>query len=679
MDNEFEILFDQMPDATLVLDSEGRILLANRATAALTGYAPHELTGQELDLLMAVPPLGPGAAQGMRDPDRDRWIRKKDGTRIPADLHLTVIPWRGSTAILATVHDSAQLSREPQTRQYYERILNTMNLEIATFDAAGRYEFVNRHTLDSESDRASLIGKSDEDLSTMEGWPPAVAENRRAWMEEAFAKKEPVEFEEVLPSAGWPRNYYRRFVPVLGPDGSVERLVGIGLDITKRKIAEDGLMFLAMHDKLTGLPNRVHLMDHMRTVVADAALENGEFALAFFDLDGFKFVNDAMGHQTGDDLLVEVGGRLALAAGEEHFVSRHGGDEFVLVIHNTKSDVRVGDLIQEVHDIFGEPFHLGGRTFQITACSGIAVYPRDARDAEGLLRCADLALYHAKSRGKNQCHFFTADLERKAVRRMEIEQDLRRAVENQDFQAVFQPIEDIRSGRIYGMESLVRWSRALPDEFVPIAEDTGLVRGITDFMLAASSEASAAWQKIQPGVRITVNVASGEFRMPAFFQRVLDILKSYPFDPPLLVLEITETSLLQGGPETREVLEAIQACGIAIAVDDFGAGYSSLRYLAEFPIDTLKIDKYFVKDVDTTPRHREICRGIIALAHNLGIRVIAEGVERKSQYEIMGELGCDAVQGWYIARPMPAPEAAAFLHSRGNHRSESLKSAFHPI
>ncbi len=677
MGSEFEILFEQMPDATLILDQEGRIFLANRAMETLTGYPPEELVGQELDALMTGPPVGQGSS-GAQDQGRDRWILKKDGTQIPADLHLTSIPWRGSTAILATMHDSAELSREPQTRQYYERILNTMNLEIATFDPQGNYEFLNRHALEAEADRASIIGHGDEHLSHMHGWPLSVAENRRAWMQEAFSKKEPVEFEEVLPSAGWPRNYYRRFVPVLGPDGSVERLVGIGLDITKRKIAEDGLMFLATHDKLTGLPNRVHLMDHMRNVVSDAAEGNHELALAFFDLDGFKFVNDAMGHQMGDDLLVEVGGRLALAAGEEHFVSRHGGDEFVLVVESKNSNGRLGDLIQEVHDIFAEPFRLNGRIFQITACSGIAVYPRDAGDAEGLLRCADLALYHAKSRGKNQCHFFTADLQKRAVRRMSVEQELRRALDRRDFHAVFQPIEDLRSGRIYGMESLIRWSYAMPDEFVPIAEETGLVRGITDFMLAASSEVSAAWQKIQPGVRINVNVASGEFRMPAFFQRVLDIVKAYPIDPPLLVLEITETSLLEGGPETREILEAIQGHGIAIAVDDFGAGYSSLRYLAEFPIDTLKIDRYFVKDVEDTPRHREICRGIIALAHNLGIRVVAEGVERKSQYEIMGELGCDAVQGWYVARPMAAPEAAAFLRARGNHHQLPHEPLFRP-
>jgi diguanylate cyclase (GGDEF)-like protein/PAS domain S-box-containing protein len=439
---------------------------------------------------------------------------------------------------------------------------------------------------------------------------------------------------------------------------SRESVLFVGRDITERKALEDQLAYQALHDPLTELPNRVLFTDRLRHALSRAKRRQQAVAIMFMDLDNFKVVNDSLGHQTGDRLLQLVSKRLRNFLRPEDTVARLGGDEFVFLLEDT--DANGASRIAE--RILGElrtPFTLDRRQFFVTASVGITVGGSNGKRAAELLRDADLAMYRAKHSGKARYAVFEATMNARALERLELEHGLRRAVERNEFVVYYQPEVSLATGRIVAFEALVRWQHPergmlLPEQFIPLAEETGLVVPLGEAVLKEACRQAKEWHK-QPlfdSPAMSVNLSARQFREPGFVNTVAHIIDEAKLDPRHLFIEITESTAMSDAPATEATLEGLQDLGVRAIIDDFGTGYSSLSYLERFPVDYVKIHHSFVGGLGKQSRAETLGSAIINLAHALGLKVIAEGVETEEQFNRLRELGCDLAQGYYFARPL---------------------------
>lgn len=432
------------------------------------------------------------------------------------------------------------------------------------------------------------------------------------------------------------------------------------VDISEQKQAEAALHRLAYYDSLTGLPNRVLFNDRLHQALSEARRHQRFVALMLLDLDRFKVINDTMGHETGDALLREIADRLKHSVRGGDTVSRLGGDEFALVFADIGSLQDVAQLAQNLLAQFAAPVGINGREIFTGASIGIAVYPTDTDDADSLLKFADSAMYHAKEGGRNAYQFYSHEMTARVQARLRLETDLRRALEKSEFFLNYQPQVDARDNRITGVEALLRWrdsdgSLIPPAQFISLAEDTGLIVPIGKWVLDAACAQIKRWHDAgHAGLIMSVNVAPRQFRDPLFLDTVRRAIASSGIPPQALELEITESILLEHSEDTRRTLDALKAIGVTLAVDDFGTGYSSLSYLKRFPIDRVKIDQSFVRDIAADADDLAIVRAIIALARALRLAVIAEGVETAEQLELLRRDGCHDYQGYFFARPMDA-------------------------
>ncbi|HEU0224209.1 MAG TPA: EAL domain-containing protein [Steroidobacteraceae bacterium] len=436
-------------------------------------------------------------------------------------------------------------------------------------------------------------------------------------------------------------------------------------DVTARKAAdarlrasERRLEHLAHHDPLTGLPNRLYLHSYLKRAL-DVSRDNGTpLALLFLDVDRFKFINDSRGHETGDALLKEVARRLKDAAGEGRLVVRMGGDEFVVVMPDAADSPAIEQLGNRILESLRQPFRFGDLQFLVTCSIGISVYPRDAADISMLVRSADTAMYHAKDRGRNNLQHYHATLIARVSDRVQLESRLRAAVDEERLQLVYQPQFDLRTGSVIGVEALLRWrdgngERQLTDELLRIAEETGLIIRIGDWVIREACRVRRAWQAALTGeFRMAVNLSPSQLRRPEFLTQLQAVLAATGLDPALLEVELTESAFMQYAGDEARPLHCLRQSGIGVAVDDFGVGYSSLSYLKHFPVTKLKIDRSFVRDLATDPNDAAIVRAILALAHSMRIPVCAEGVESADQVEFLVEHGCEYAQGYFFAQPM---------------------------
>jgi diguanylate cyclase (GGDEF)-like protein/PAS domain S-box-containing protein len=429
-------------------------------------------------------------------------------------------------------------------------------------------------------------------------------------------------------------------------------------DITAQRSAEARLIQLAEHDTLTGLPNRQAFADGMTST-----LESGEqVALLFVDLDRFKLVNDTLGHAAGDELLVAVAARLRSAVRNSEVVARIGGDEFVILATPVTC---VGDAERVAERLLAAlvpPFRISGRSLFVTASVGIALAGGDVASAEDTLRAADLAMYRAKTTGKARVVVFDESLRRDAELRLGVEQDLYRALAAPgQLRVWFQPVLSVATGRVVAAEALVRWQHPrrgllLPGEFLSVAEETGLMSPITKVVLAQSLTQARRWRDQGLKMIVSVNLSCRQLEEPGFEQEVADALDAAGLDPADLCVEVTETALLGAAGHGPDALRKLRELGVAVAIDDFGQGYSSLSYLRSYPADIVKLDRAFVNALETNPRDAAIVGGIIQLAHALGMICIAEGVERPGQLQRLTDLGCDQIQGFLLSRPCPPDE-----------------------
>lgn len=453
--------------------------------------------------------------------------------------------------------------------------------------------------------------------------------------------------------------------------GNPSRVAGSQTDITKRKKAESQLLFEILHDSLTSLPNRVLLMEYLEQAITKTETDKDySFAVLLIDLDRFKMVNNGLGHRLGDQLIIEVGKRLKESLRKKDVLARVGGDEFCLLLHDVNNISQAEDIAEHVLEVFEKPFYLEGNEVFASTSIGLVLNAKENETPEHLMRDADTAMHRAKAKGKSCYVAFDPMMHDRAVLLLNLENDLRRAVEREEFKIEYQPIVSLEKGGIVGFEALVRWNRpdrdsALQNEFIPVAEETGLIVPIGQWVLREACIQMAKWQKkYEQDLEISVNISGRQFARDDLVEQVLKILKESKLNAKSLKLEITESALMENSDSATAILHRLKQSDIQLHVDDFGTGYSSLSYLHRFPIDTLKIDRSFVSQLDKNGENIEIVRTIINLARNLNMKVVGEGVETAHQLSILRKLNCKFGQGYFFSTPVDGKTAEQLIASQ---------------
>jgi diguanylate cyclase (GGDEF)-like protein/PAS domain S-box-containing protein len=455
--------------------------------------------------------------------------------------------------------------------------------------------------------------------------------------------------------------------PIHDREGQATGAVIVFHDVSVARAMAGQLAHLAEHDFLTGLPNRMLLNDRVAQAITLAPRHMKKVAVLFLDLDGFKHINDSLGHPIGDKLLQAIGKRLVECVRGSDTVSRQGGDEFVVLLseveHAEDAAISAVRLLQGVAGSYSIDMH----DLHISASIGVSIYPDDGLDAETLIKNADTAMYQAKENGRQSYQFFKPSMNVRAVERQSIEESLRRAMERQEFTLHYQPKIDLRTGEITGAEALLRWTHPVrgpvsPAQFIPVAEDCGLILPIGKWVLREACKQARAWQNAGLALgTIAVNISAMEFRDDKFLEEVFAIINDSGLDPKFLELELTESVLMKRAEATESILKTLRARGVKVAVDDFGTGYSSLSYLRRLPIDALKIDQSFVRQITTDPDETTIVTAVIGMGRSLKLRVVAEGVETQQQLAFLQQHECDEAQGYYFSRPVVPQEFAKLL------------------
>ncbi|WP_236783678.1 EAL domain-containing protein [Azospirillum humicireducens] len=479
-----------------------------------------------------------------------------------------------------------------------------------------------------------------------------------------------LESDQPLLLGGRRSHFSLHFQPVTLA-GELKFVLAFAEDIGEKRRAEQHIQYLAHFDALTGLPNRVLLFDRIAQALREARREGSKVAVLFIDLDRFKVINDSLGHSFGDEVLRSVARRLQAGLRESDTVGRLGGDEFLIVLRRVTEPEDAARVAEKVVAHLASPFTVGGQNFVVTPSIGISLYPDDADDPEGLIRCADIAMYHAKEQGRNGFRFVTREMGARSRERMDLEGSLRKAIREGQLFLVYQPQVDTLTGRIVGLEALIRWRHPeegliMPGRFLPVAEETGLVLAMGDWVLFEACSQIRRWRsRFDLSIPVAVNVSGAQFRdgqLPAKVARALD---ANGLSGPELEVEVTESTLIDDVESAAATLGALKQRGVLIALDDFGTGYSSLSYLHRLPIDKLKIDRSFIHDLSTGASDVSVPRAIVGLGRSLGLSVIAEGVETQEQLQLLRDLSCESYQGFLFSRPVPAEEVERLLDRQG--------------
>jgi PAS domain S-box-containing protein len=492
----------------------------------------------------------------------------------------------------------------------------------------------------------------------------------------------------ILTTDGSERIIYQEAETILNEKGSIDKILGFAQDITEQRRSEEKIRYLAFFDSVTGLPNRAMLRQIFNHTLSTAKRYNRIFAILFVDLDHFKRINDTLGHDVGDALLRQVSDRLrgclrssdrmsryeqtedsSLPAGlfGGDAVTRLGGDEFVIVLTEIRAPENAAVVARRILETLYQPFEIGDHKLVVGASIGMSLYPLDGADFDTLLKKADTAMYHAKETGRNCAKYFVGRLNQRTIMRFNLEGQLREALEKEEFVLHYQPKLDIKSKCVVGVEALIRWNHPekgiiLPGEFIPIAEELGLIVPIGDWVLARALQKTTEWkQRGWEDLKVSVNISAVQFARSPLVERMAELLKTYGSDPRMLDIEITETVLLEDMQNCVNILNQLIEMGISVSIDDFGMGYSSFHYLNTLPLASLKIDRSFISGLDIHEGNAAIVRAMIGLAHNFNLAAVAEGVETQEQLDFLRENKCDQVQGFLFSRPMPAVEIELWI------------------
>jgi diguanylate cyclase (GGDEF)-like protein/PAS domain S-box-containing protein len=584
-----------------------------------------------------------------------------------------IIKSRATSLELELLH--SERSREAALRDSREKlaqVIDTVPALVSATDRKGRCMFMNAHKAAMHGlDSNTVVNRHLNDIIGNER-----AERSLALDQLVFRSGKPITSfeEEIVDAAGETRFYLTTKSPLRDGAGRIVNVLTTSLDITDRKRAESHLLHLAHHDTLTDLPNRVLLQDRLRRELARTRRGDRPFALHLLDLDHFKGINDALGHQIGDRLLKSVAERLCTVVRDSDTVARLGGDEFAILQTHVMRPQEATDLAARILEAISEPFVFDGEEITTSASLGITTHPSDGSDADVLIKNADVAMYQAKAAGRNGYRLYAPDMNAQARDRMALESDMRRGLQRDEFLLHYQPQIDATTGHITGAEALLRWQHPesgmiAPGNFLPLAEENGLIVPINEWVLREACSKAAEWARSGlPPLRVAVNLSPVQFRKQDVVQLVINILNDTKLNPGQLELELTESILMQNTEEVARDLLRLKDIGVSFSIDDFGTGYSSLSYIRNFPVDRLKIDQCFIRNLESNPSDAAIVRAIISLGHSLKLCVTAEGVETAEQAAILRAEGCDEFQGYFFGRPMPLADLLARVEEQ-NPRS----------
>ena len=572
--------------------------------------------------------------------------------------------------MLGTVRDITERKRAEESLLFKTALLEAQTETtidgILVVDDSGRIILTNRQFRVLYGVPQELLDAGN--ILPVRNYLAELAEDRDAFLEKIaylIGHREERSRDEIRLKDGKTLDRYSG--PLVDSTGSYRGRIWYFRDITERKTAEERVRFLAYYDALTGLPRLALLQDRLDDALAAARRRKERVAVLFLDLDRFKIHNDSLGHEFGDLLLKSAAERLKSCARDQDTVARIGGDEFIIVLSGIKDMDAAGGAANRIMNTLAREFTIEGRSVNVGCSMGISMFPEDGGDGATLLKKADAAMYCAKEGGRNNFRIFTEDMHTQALERSTIESNLRRALERKEFFLVYQPQMEIESGKITGVEALIRWQHPElglvgPVNFISIAENSGLIVPIGEWVLWTACAQARRWQ--QEGLLagpIAVNVSAVQFRQSGFVALIRKVLRETGLPPEQLELELTEGVLLSNADVTSPVLRELKEMGLKLAIDDFGTGYSSLSYLRQFPVSKLKIDSSFVRELDANPEDAVIIVAIIGMAKSLKLRVIAEGVENEAQIAFLQEHGCDEIQGYYFSRPITAAEVAEKL------------------
>ncbi|HYD60171.1 MAG TPA: EAL domain-containing protein [Noviherbaspirillum sp.] len=666
-------IIDSLPGMVYMFDQDGRYVRWNRNLETITGYShdevakahPLDFVAGESEKILVAKRIEQVLTEGCSSVEVD--LCTKDGRRIPYYFTGVRIELDGRPCVSGMGVDITERRAAEEILRLRNRAIQASVNAILITDLEGTIEYANpafeRITGYSVDE---TIGRNCRFLQGGDTEQPGIEILRSAVLrrEEASA---------LL------RNYRKdgslfwndiHIAPVRGPEGIATHFVGVLNDITAIKYYEKELERQVNVDALTELASRSVLKERIRDSIATAEHFDSSVTVGFMDLDNFKFINDSLGHNVGDELLKQVARRLVACLRGQDTVARYGGDEFAFVLVGQKDEKAIAALMERLLKTIGRPFEIAGHKFFVSCSIGLSFFPKDGKDADTLLKNADVAMYRAKERGRNNFQFYTPSMHRRATERLSLESKLRQALADGEFALHYQPKVDLRTGRISGTEALIRWhpgdgsSAIPPSTFIPLAEETGLIVPLGEWVLhTACAQNRILQQNGLPPVRVAVNISARQFEPSTIVALVRNALDATGLDASLLELELTESMIMRHPEETVSVLHDLKDMGIQLAIDDFGTGYSSLSYLQRFPVDRLKIDQSFVRDIGADPNDAIIARAVISLGHSLGVSVVAEGVSSEEQLAFLRENGCDEMQGFLFSRPVPVEELKMMLSS----------------
>lgn len=574
------------------------------------------------------------------------------------------------TEVLTISRDVTAMKRTQQQFHLAKWAIDASLTPMIMADVQGHLSYANKAALDlwNYDAEQELLGKSFVDIQEDSHKATMILETlkvRNVWHGESRGKKKD--------GSGFDMELQAQVVK--NQDGEPLSIMASAIDITDKKKTEAQIKLLAYFDSLTGLPNRTLLKDHMELALGHARRLNKFVAVLLLDLDNFKHINDTLGHAKGDRLIQEVSNRLRSEIRSCDTLARWGGDEFILLMTDMNEVQDTAIVTAKILRVLNEkPFAIGDTEIITTASIGIALYPQDGQDPETLLKQADTAMYEAKKKGRNDYHFFSAKLAQQTDQRHRMEVNLRRALRQGEMFLVYQPQIDLGLGKVTGMEALVRWQSLddgliSPAQFIPLAEETGLIRPLGEWILRTACSQAVLWQEThQPPLRISVNLSAKQFHQPDLVQRIKATLQETGLQPHLLELELTESVFLENMDVAIDALRELKLLGIQFSIDDFGTGYSSLSYLKKLPIDRIKIAQEFVRDIDTDEGDKAIAKATIVMAQSLGLKLIAEGVENRQQLSFLMSHGCNVMQGYYFAKPMLPEKIHDFLDAESKFK-----------
>jgi diguanylate cyclase (GGDEF)-like protein/PAS domain S-box-containing protein len=689
MEGRYRGLLEAAPDAMVVVNEAGEIVLLNLQAEKQFGYHRDELLGQKVKNIIPEGFAERLEADGLRSATEalaqqigtgiELTGRRKNGSEFPIELMLSPMPSPEGVLVTAAIRDiSVRKNAEKHLAQVegkYAGLLEAAPDAMVVVNQAGEIVLLN---LQAEKQfgyrRDELLGQKVKNIIP-EGFAERLVADGLRSDTEALAQQIGMGIElTARRKDGSEFPIELMLSPLESAEGILVTAAIRDISVRKKAVSAARLMALqithsAEHDFLTGLPNRLLLNDRVGQAIALAPRHLNKVAILFLDLDGFKHVNDSLGHPMGDKLLQSVAKRLVSCVRGSDTVSRQGGDEFVVLLSEVQQLEDAAVTARRMLQAVAEAHTIDGHDLHVTTSIGVSVYPDDGSDAETLIKNADTAMYQAKENGRQSYRFFKPAMNVRAVERQSIEESLRRALERKELALHYQPKINIQTGAVTGAEALIRWTHPTrgpvsPAQFIPVAEDCGLILPIGGWVLREACEQARAWADAGlPAMTMAVNVSAMEFREENFLEGLFAILSETGLDPRSLELELTESVLMKRAESAASILQSLRDRGVQVAIDDFGTGYSSLSYLRKFPVDALKIDQSFVRQISTAGDDAAIVTAVIGMARSLKLRVVAEGVETQEALEFLRAQRCDEAQGYYFSRPVPPRQFASLLRA----------------